>query len=301
MAQSGKTTVRLRNGSVLIGTLSKSRDGSRMRIETPNGSVIYFTEKAIKEMVEDVEDDFDYTPNRRQTNNNRSSSRYNDLYEDDDIPPLENTTNSRYQNQRRNSNSTTRNNPLYDITGYRGFADLGYTIGMGDYSYGRFEIATSHGYQIDPYFFIGGGIGFHFYSLDDYSLNLPGIEASTKSKLTAIPIFADFRANFADKGNIIPFAGLKAGYSIGISKTTVKVASVSESESNTEGLGFYLAPAIGAKYKITPSLALNLSLGYTFQFAKMIDIDIDTSGNIVSEDEKNKNVGGISFKLGVEF
>lgn len=28
--------------------------------------------------------------------------------------------------------------------GYRGFADLGYTIGVGDYDFGRFEISTTH-------------------------------------------------------------------------------------------------------------------------------------------------------------
>lgn len=46
--------------------------------------------------------------------------------------------------------------------GYRGFADLGYTIGVGDYDFGRFEISTTHGYQVNPYFFVGGGVGFHF-------------------------------------------------------------------------------------------------------------------------------------------
>ena len=40
---------------------------------------------------------------------------------------------------------------------YRGFADLGYTIGLGDYKMGRFEINTSHGYQFSPYFFLGAG------------------------------------------------------------------------------------------------------------------------------------------------
>jgi len=48
--------------------------------------------------------------------------------------------------------------------GYRGLADLGYTIGVGDYDFGRFEISTTHGYQVNPCFFVGGGVGFHFIS-----------------------------------------------------------------------------------------------------------------------------------------
>ena len=40
---------------------------------------------------------------------------------------------------------------------YRGFVDAGYTIGFRDYDFNRFEINTSHGYQINPYFFVVGG------------------------------------------------------------------------------------------------------------------------------------------------
>lgn len=62
-------------------------------------------------------------------------------------------------------------------SGYRGFADLGYTIGVGDYEFGRFEISTTHGYQVCPYFFVGAGVSFHFMSkyetkgMGDYALD----------------------------------------------------------------------------------------------------------------------------------
>ena len=32
---------------------------------------------------------------------------------------------------------------------YRGFIDAGYSIGVGDYEFGRFEVNTSHGYHED--------------------------------------------------------------------------------------------------------------------------------------------------------
>ena len=47
---------------------------------------------------------------------------------------------------------------------YRGFVDAGYSFGIGDYKFGRFEINTTHGYQFNPYFFLGAGLGFHFMS-----------------------------------------------------------------------------------------------------------------------------------------
>ena len=31
---------------------------------------------------------------------------------------------------------------------YRGYVDAGYSLGIGDYDFGRFEVNTSHGYQI---------------------------------------------------------------------------------------------------------------------------------------------------------
>ena len=47
---------------------------------------------------------------------------------------------------------------------YRGSVDAGYSVGIGDYDFGRFEINTSHGYQINPYLFIVAG-----YSTPQYS------------------------------------------------------------------------------------------------------------------------------------
>ena len=35
---------------------------------------------------------------------------------------------------------------------YRGYVDAGYSIGIGDYEFGRFEVNTTHGYQVSPYF-----------------------------------------------------------------------------------------------------------------------------------------------------
>ena len=37
---------------------------------------------------------------------------------------------------------------------YKGYVDAGYSIGIGDYEFGRVEINTSHGYQFNPYFFL---------------------------------------------------------------------------------------------------------------------------------------------------
>lgn len=152
----------------------------------------------------------------------------------------------------------------YDITGYRGFIDLGYTVGIGDWGIGRLEATTSHGYQFNPYFFLGAGSGVHYYCTD-------GVDD------LVVPIFLDIRGNFT-KGAIVPFAGIKAGYSF--------IATES-----FEDFGAYLAPAIGVKFMMSEKSAFNLSLGYTFQFAEIYYYGYSSS----------ENTGGISIKLGFEF
>ena len=82
---------------------------------------------------------------------------------------------------------------------YRAYVDAGYTIGMGDYELGRFEVNTSHGYQISPYFFIGAGVGLHF--IPEYETPDMDIALDTRESSVDIPIFANVRANLT-KGKI---------------------------------------------------------------------------------------------------
>lgn len=78
--------------------------------------------------------------------------------------------------------------------GYRGQADFGYTIGAGDYEFGRFEISTTHGYQVCNYFFVGARVGFHFMSkyetngMGDYALD-------RRDSKVSIPLYVDFAAH----------------------------------------------------------------------------------------------------------
>ena len=78
---------------------------------------------------------------------------------------------------------------------YRGFVDGGYTIAVGDYDFGRFEINTSHGYQINPFFFVGGGIGLHFMS--EYKKSGMEIALDQRESKVDIPVFANLRGNFS--------------------------------------------------------------------------------------------------------
>lgn len=226
------TTVNLNNGSVLKGRLTEMEDGDRLRIETSNGSVIYFSERSVSDM------------------------------EDEEVSlASRGTRQSAYQAETRQPAESQ-----YKERGYRGFAELGYTIGIGDYlDDNRIELSTSHGYQFNPHFFLGGGMGVHYFH-------------QAYSDVYALPFYVDFRASFT-KGRISPFGGLKLGYSIGIT------------DEDAGDLGTYIAPSIGVRFKLGYSFGLNLSAGYSVQLVQYEDYYSRTT----------ENLGGFTIRAGIEF
>lgn len=145
--------------------------------------------------------------------------------------------------------------------GYRGFVDGGFTIGY-DFV---IEANTSHGFQVNPYFFVGGGMGLHIYSIEG---------------LVNIPIFANVRANLLDK-KASPYVDYKLGASVGGAS------------------GFYTALSVGCKIK-----RFDVSLGYTVQLTELYDEVYHYNsyyGGYYTYDYYTGNVGGLSLKVGVEF
>jgi hypothetical protein len=166
--------------------------------------------------------------------------------------------------------------------GYRGFADLGYTIGVGDYEFGRVEVNTTHGYQINPYIFIGAGAGLHFMS--SYETPDMDIALDTRDSKVCIPIFAAARVNFT-KTKVSPFIDVKGGTFV------------------TSGDGLYLAAAAGCRIATTGKQGLNISLGYTFE-----KLEFETFGRFTSTHNMNYtrnprklDAEGVSIKIGYEF
>jgi small nuclear ribonucleoprotein (snRNP)-like protein len=307
-------TVHLRNGSIITGQLTELQEGGEMKIETPNRSIVYFTERTLKEVV----------------SGDKPAARPRTAVPDQQqTAPSERRATQRTQTAPRNPYAVQKETqddrllvdaPLPAISGYRGFFDAGYTMKMGELSSSRMEVSTSHGYQINPSLFVGLGFGANIYSGGFFNdttavgkggghkdVVLQGNEKSVDSlNISAtLPIFVDVRYNFITEGQIIPFAGLKAGYSLGLASTQKEglIYDASEgkekmqrkTETRVESVGFYVAPSIGAKFVISPSFALNLSLAYSMQ---MFDHSRIEGPNLVTT---TKNNGGVSIKIGIEF
>lgn len=130
--------------------------------------------------------------------------------------------------------------------GYRGFIDLGYTIGTGDYGEDRVEFATSHGYQFAHFLYAGLGAGVHYYF---------------DSEVVEIPIFAHLRSEFLNN-RISPFFDFKIGYTV------------------YDATGFYLTPTVGCRFAIGNRAGFSVGLGYTMQKIEYDDYYYSGSENV---------------------
>lgn len=166
--------------------------------------------------------------------------------------------------------------------GYRGGADLGYTIGVGDYDFGRFEISTTQGYQVNPYFFVGAGLGFHF--MESYHTKDMLVPLDERKAKVSIPLFADFRGTFS-KRKFAPFVDLKLGYFV------------------TNNDGFYGNIAVGCRMMTKGKHGVNLSIGYTYE-----NLEFETFHRFISNMSldyerlpRKESCEGVSIKVGYEF
>lgn len=112
-------------------------------------------------------------------------------------------------------------------TGYRAFGDVGLVnyFGSGTMNGSSFEITTTHGYQVSPHFFIGGGIGFIFsgdltygdisgypYIKRDARVDMPlFFDANIQILKSAVSPIIDFKAGACINDDFNPYVALAAG------------------------------------------------------------------------------------------
>lgn len=152
--------------------------------------------------------------------------------------------------------------------GYKGYVDAGYSIGIGDYEFGRIEVNTSHGYQFNPYFFLGAGTGVHFMSSYETIIDV-------RDSKVDIPVFANIRCNFSKK-KISPFIDFKGGTFV------------------TNNGGLYLNGSVGCRFALNESQAVNIAIGYALEKLEFENVNykIPYSTN---------DTEAITLKIGFEF
>lgn len=162
------------------------------------------------------------------------------------------------------ANNQTKKQARNTLRGYKGFVDVGYIFGVGDFGEEKFEVSTSHGYQFNNYFFLGGGMALNcFTELSSFS----------------VPIFANFRANFINQ-KVTPFGDFKVGYAAG------------------EIEGAYVSMAVGVRFALAKKKAINLRLEYVAQDNEDAYYFYGGNNNYYYE---SSAMSGIGLKVGFEF
>ena len=126
---------------------------------------------------------------------------------------------------------------FYLYPGYKGIAELGYEIGVGDFGMDRLKINIINCYQVNQSFSIGIGTGLRYY-----------FDAET----TLVPVFADFRGNLLIDSKISPYISLGIGYSFNASESF-------------KGAGFMMSPNVGISIKTSHNSSMNIAIGYELQ------------------------------------
>ncbi|MBQ6080417.1 MAG: hypothetical protein IJK93_09090 [Muribaculaceae bacterium] len=169
--------------------------------------------------------------------------------------------------------------------GYRGFVDVEYYYSNDEVSENHYGFSTSHGFQLKPWLFVGAGAGMKI-SHKKHRTDL----RTPKEDIYMFPVFADIRLDLL-KSKFTPFLDCRVGYTLG-----------------NKAFGLMVNPSLGCRIGLTNKLAINASLGYSFQSTDLIALDY---GDTVIKHLDNNNAGYIymendpyhclSFKLGIEF
>lgn len=149
---------------------------------------------------------------------------------------------------------------------YYGQFDFGTTLGLGDYAFTKFEVNSTHGYQFNPYFYLGGGVGAHF------MLNYTDDLYMRRRQVANVLLYVDTRVTFIES-TITPYVEARAGYFV------------------TYYGGAYANIAVGCRFATYYKQAINVSLGYSYE-----RLGFDCYAN---NDKFNTN--NLSIKIGYEF
>ncbi len=175
--------------------------------------------------------------------------------------------------------------------GYHGFVDAGFaTYTFSQLSPTAIPVTTTHGYQFNPYLFLGAGVGFYFTSSSEWG-EVGDMPYNKRKAKTDIPVFFNIRTNFT-KTRFSPFFDGKVGVCV------------------NNGGGIYINPSIGCRYAINDMLGLSFSVGYEMRKVDYLQLAtytlssskygyLKTSYSYTNED--GRSLDGLTFKLGFDF
>ena len=183
----------------------------------------------------------------------------------------------------------------YDTSKFRGFIDLGYSLGVGSPRNDYWLVETSFGFAFTPRTYLGAGIAVHNFNakVDTYPLaeggTIRGQHNDPEWRYPFIPIYLEGRYSFKSESFNTPFVSLKLGGTFINHK------------------GFFGSPTIGYHFKSNQFFSFNVGVGYALQTGSYkLWCSGDAEGAIKDDSgytylDKKQAFHNFFVKVGVEF
>ncbi|MCM1369344.1 MAG: hypothetical protein NC204_03120 [Candidatus Amulumruptor caecigallinarius] len=154
-------------------------------------------------------------------------------------------------------------------SGYKGYIEADFTEGFGRYRSNFVTLATSQGYMVNKWLYVGAGIGVDFLwsTVDtgwgsDWSASNPEWYAHEHtSTAVMIPVFTDFRFIIGGISNTSLYFNLRLGMAFLCTDSYVQIRD----GYLTNRSYFYTQPAIGVRIPVsndTPKKAIDIGIHY---------------------------------------
>ena len=140
----------------------------------------------------------------------------------------------------------------YLSKGYRGMVEMGHGVGTMESNY-LFKLSTTHGYQFNPYIYLGGFVSLGTIEVAEKYRVYDYYWGRYTDKERFVPNFnfrlgADFRA-YLPKKRVAPFVGLQLGFEYG-----------ADPGWGEEYVFVYLSGQLGVRVALKNRMGLNLGI-----------------------------------------
>jgi hypothetical protein len=144
---------------------------------------------------------------------------------------------------------------------YKGFLEVGFGGGVGDYRANELDILTTHGMQIGNSVFVGLGTGVNvlFTQNDNNNFyNSSSYNGNYNTTAAMIPLYADLRLKMGG-GRTVPFLDLKLGTTYLVNSGDVYI----NDRYLDSGASLYFSPSIGVHMDLLGTAGFNVALTYS--------------------------------------
>ncbi len=222
-----------------------------------------------------------------ETYSNKSIDIYDDLYGSREVKKKD-ISSQPVSDTNRHPDFMKRYRGSIEIGGGLSFYKYRYTSLIGDYDYDFdnksliVDFTTSHGVQLNPFVFIGAGMGVYvptmwatsYYDLNNNYPTFFNLQAESRNAVKEqtdcmsiysimLPLFIDLKFEYDVRRKVAPYIDVKLGYQFGIEQNKNRIYSKNNDQFQiTPENGLYFRPSVGLRIRTSTKTGINFGISY---------------------------------------